>query len=198
MTTITAQQVKDLRDRTGAGMMDAKQALVEANADIEKAIDILRTKGLSKAGKKASRDANEGLVECYLHAGGKLGVLLEINCETDFVARTDEFKQLAHDIAMHVAALNPSYVAVEDIPADIISREKEVYLESVRQQGKPAEVAGKIAEGKLEKFYDDVCLLRQAYVKDSSKSIQDILNETIAKMGENIKISRFSRFQIGA
>ncbi|OIP97483.1 translation elongation factor Ts [Candidatus Wirthbacteria bacterium CG2_30_54_11] len=198
MATITAQQVKTLRDTTGAGMMYAKQALVEANGDTDKAIDILRTKGLAKAGKKASRDANEGLVECYLHAGGKLGVLLEINCETDFVARTDEFKQLAHDIAMHIAATSPSYVSVEEVPAEVVAKEKEIYLESVKQQGKPAEVADKIAGGKLEKFYDDVCLLRQAYVKDSTKTIQDILNAMIAKMGENIKINRFARFQIGA
>ncbi|HNT29704.1 MAG TPA: translation elongation factor Ts [bacterium] len=198
MTTINAQQVKELRELTGAGMMDAKKALVDAKGDPKQAAEILRKQGLAKADKKSGRAASEGLIESYIHAGARVGVLLEINCETDFVARTDEFKQLAHDIAMHIAATNPLYLKPSDIDEETVNKEKEIYLAQIQQEGKPTEIAEKIAEGKLSKYYDEVCLLRQAFIKDPEKKIIDLIQEAIAKMGENILIGRFVRFQLGA
>ena len=198
MTNITAQQVKELRDRTAAGMMDAKQALVEAGGDIEKAIDVLRKKGLAKASKKAGRDTAEGVVHSYIHAGGKIGVLLEVNCESDFVALTEQFQQMVHDIAMHIAAVGPQYVSSEDIPADVIAKEKEINVEEAKGQNKPADVAERIAEGKLKNFYEQVSLLNQPYVRDGSRTVGEIIAAMISTLGENIRINRFARFQIGA
>lgn len=196
MTSITADMIKELREKTGAGMMDCKKALTESNGDFEKAIDILRKKGLASASKKVGRKASEGLIEAYIHMG-KIGTLVEVNCETDFVARTDDFKELAKDIAMHVAAANPQYLSREDVPRQIIDREKEIYR--VQITDKPLHVVDKIIEGKLEKFFTDICLLDQIFIKDpeQKKSIKDIVAEKIAKLGENIIIRRFTRFQLG-
>lgn len=194
---ISATIVKELREKTGAGMMDCKKALEACNGDMEKALVFLREKGISVAQKKASRTANEGLITSYIHPGGKIGVLVEINCETDFVARNDEFKEFAKDIAMQVAAVKPLYVKREDIPADVIQKEKDIYATQARSTGKPEKVIEKIVEGKLEKFYEEVCLLDQPFIKDSDKKIKDLLTQLIAKIGENIQIKRFCRFQIG-
>lgn len=196
MTNITTEMIKDLREKTGAGMMDCKKALTESDGDFEKAIDILRQKGLASALKKAGRKASEGLIEAYIHMG-KIGTLVEINCETDFVARTDDFKELAKDIAMHIAATNPQYLSREDVPQEIIAREKEIYRAQVID--KPPHVVEKIIEGKLEKFFADTCLMEQVFIKDpeQKKSIRDLVTEKIAKLGENIVIRRFVRFQLG-
>lgn len=196
MTNITTEMIKDLREKTGAGMMDCKKALTESNGDFEKAIDILRQKGLASALKKAGRKASEGLIEAYIHMG-KIGTLVEINCETDFVARTDDFKELAKDIAMHIAATNPQYLSREDVPQEIIAREKEIYRAQIID--KPPHVVEKIIEGKLEKFFADTCLMEQVFIKDpeQKKSIRDLVTEKIAKLGENIVIRRFARFQLG-
>jgi len=196
---VSATDVKDLREKTGAGMMDCKKALTECDGDMEKAIDFLRKKGLSAAAKKADRIASEGLVGSYIHAGGKIGVLLEVNCETDFVAKTDDFQQLVKDLCMHIAAANPGYVRREEVPAAELDREKEIYKDQARQSGKPDNILDKIVEGKLEKFYSDVCLLDQVFVKDpdGKKKIKDLVTEKIAKIGENISIRRFSRYQLG-
>ncbi|RJQ41544.1 MAG: translation elongation factor Ts [Nitrospiraceae bacterium] len=196
MTTISADRVKDLREKTGAGMMECKKALTESNGDFEKAIDCLRQKGLASAAKKASRSASEGLVSSYIHMD-KIGVLLEVNCETDFVAKTDDFKGLVKDVALHIAAANPSYLSREDVPQDVIEREKDIYKAQVAN--KPPQVVEKIVEGKLEKFFGDMCLLEQAFVKDPEQKvkIKDIVTEKIAKLGENIVIRRFARFQLG-
>ena len=197
--SISAADVKSLREKTGAGMMDCKKALTETGGDMEKAIDVLRKKGLSAAAKKSERIASEGLVGSYIHAGGKIGVLLEVNCETDFVAKTEEFQQLVKDLSMHIAAANPSYVRREEVPADVLDREKEIYKDQARQSGKPENILDKITEGKLEKFYGDVCLLDQVFVKDSEgkQKIKDLITEKIAKIGENISVRRFVRFQLG-
>lgn len=193
---ITANTVRELREQTGVGMMDCKKALTEAEGDLSKAADILRQKGLATASKKASREASEGLIGSYIHMG-KLGVLVEVNSETDFVAKTDDFKELVKDIAMHIAASNPAYVQRENIPAEIIEKEKEIYASQI--SGKPPHVVGKIIEGKLEKFYSDMCLVDQVFVKDPAqeKKIRDLVVEKIAKTGENIVIKRFVRFQLG-
>lgn len=195
--SISTSAIKDLREQTGAGMMDCKKALTEAAGDLDKALDILRQRGLAMASKKASREASEGLIASYIHMGGKLGVLVEINCETDFVAKTDDYQALVKDIAMHIAAANPSYVRREDVPAEIVEKEKEIYASQVTN--KPPQVTEKIVEGKLEKFYSDVCLMDQLYVKDpeGKQKIKDLVVEKIAKLGENILIKRFVRFQIG-
>ncbi len=193
---ISASTVKDLRERTGAGMMDCKKALVETNGDIEKAIDLLREKGLSKAAKKSGRIAAEGLVEAYIH-GGRIGVLVEVNSETDFVAKTDEFKQFVKDIAMQIAASSPKYVSREEVPEEEIAREKEVLTQQAINEGKPEHVAAKMVEGRLEKFFEQICLLDQHFIKDPDVKIKDLLNEKIAKIGENLKIRRFSRFEVG-
>jgi elongation factor Ts len=193
---ITAGAVKELREQTGAGMMDCKHALTEAKGDIEKALEILRQKGLAIASKKASREASEGLIGSYIHMG-KIGVLVEVNCETDFVAKTDEFQELVKDIAMHIAASNPSYVKREDVPPEVIEKEKEIYAAQITN--KPPHVVEKIVQGKLEKFYTDTCLLDQIFVKDpeQKKKVKDLIVEKIAKLGENILIKRFVRFQLG-
>lgn len=194
---ISAQMVKELRERTGAGMMDCKAALAEANGDMEKAIEILRKKGLAKAARKAGRETKEGLIISYVHHNGKIGVLLELNCETDFVARTDEFKELGNKIAMHIAAMAPRWVKREDVPADVIEKEKEIYREQLKDSGKPAQVIEKIIEGKLESFYQDNCLLEQKYALDQTITIKDMIQQAIAKIGENIQVSRFVRMQVG-
>jgi elongation factor Ts len=194
---ISASIIKELRERTGAGFMECKEALKEANGDIEKAVEILRKKGALKAEKKAKREAREGLIGAYIHAGGKIGVLVEVNCETDFVARTDEFQQLVKDIAMQIAAMSPEYVSREDVPPEVIEKEKEIYREEALRSGKPERVVEKIVEGKLEKFFEEKCLLEQPFIKDESKKVKDIVTEVIAKLGENIKIARFVRYQVG-
>ncbi len=197
MANITAQMVKELREMTGAGMMDCKNALVEADGDMEKAVEILRKKGIAKAEKKAGRETKDGLVEAYIHAGGKLGVLVEVNCETDFVANTDDFKTFVRNVAMQIAATNPIAISREDVPEDVVNREKEIYREQALSSGKPEHIVDKIAEGKLEKFFAENVLLEQAYIRDPEKTIKDYLTETIAKLGENITIRRFARFRIG-
>ena len=196
MTKISTDMIKDLREKTGAGMMECKKALTESNGDCEKAIDLLRQKGLATALKKAGRTASEGLIDSYIHMG-KIGTMVEVNCETDFVARTDDFKELVKDIAMHIAAANPLYLTREDITQDVIEREKEIYRAQVA--GKPPQVVEKIIEGKIEKFYTDVCLLDQIFIKDpdQKKKIKDLVTDKIAKLGENIVIKRFARFQLG-
>ena len=197
MTTISATLVKQLREKTGAGMMDCKQALVECDADIDKAVDFLRKKGLATARKRAGRAMTEGTVQSYIHMGGKLGVLVEVNCETDFVAKNEDFIDFAKNIAMHIAASNPLGIRPEDISEEIVNREKEIYQGQALEMGKPENVIPKIVEGKMNKFFKDNCLLNQPYVRDSELSIGDLLNELIAKIGENISIRRFVRFQTG-
>ena len=194
---ITAAAVSELRARTGCGMMDCKKALVECNGDAEKAIDYLREKGLAKAAKKADRNAKDGRIFSYIHNTGKVGVMVEIDCETDFVAKTDDFQQLGHDVAMQIAAAKPEYVPPEDVPADVLEREKSVYREQLLAEGKPAAIIDKILEGKVRKFYEQVCLLEQPWIRDDEKKIKDLVIAQIAKMGENMKIRRFSRFSIG-
>ncbi|HMK55875.1 MAG TPA: translation elongation factor Ts [Dissulfurispiraceae bacterium] len=196
MMNISAEMVKELREKTGAGLMDCKRALSESGGDMEKAIDYLRQKGLASAAKKASRSATEGLIGSYIHMD-KLGVMVEINCETDFVARTDDFRGLVKDIAMHIAAANPPYISREDVSAETIEREKEIYRAQVTN--KPPQVVEKIIEGKLDKFYSDMCLLEQVFIKDpdGKKKVKDIITEKIAKLGENIVVRRFARFQLG-
>ncbi|MDH3329122.1 MAG: translation elongation factor Ts [Desulfobulbaceae bacterium] len=195
---ITSQMVKELRDKTNAGMMDCKRALGETQGDLEKAVDLLRQKGLAVAQKRADRATSEGVVECYIHAGSKLGVMVEVGCETDFVAKTDGFIAFARDIAMHIAASSPVAVSREDVPADLIARETEIYKAQALDSGKPENIVDKIVSGKVEKYISEVCLLDQKFVKNPDLSVQDLLNELIAKMGENISIKRFARFQIGA
>ena len=197
MSTISASTVKELREISGAGMMDCKKALTEASGDLEKAIDILRKTGIAKARKKSGRSAKEGVILPYIHPGAKLGVLLEINCETDFVANTDDFKNLSKDIAMHIAASAPMSVSREEIPQKTLKREKEIYADQARQSGKPENIIEKMTEGRLNKFYQENVLLEQTFVKDPDKTVLDLITETVAKLGENILISRFSRFQLG-
>mgnify|MGYP001372763774 FL=1 len=193
----SAQTVKQLRDISGAGMMDCKKALEEANFDIDKAMDILRKNGIAKAKKKAGRDAKDGVIIPYIHPGSKLGVLVEINCETDFVARTDEFQDFSRDIAMHIAATSPLGIKREDISEDLIEKEKEIYKEQALKSGKPENIVDKMTEGRLNKFYQENVLLEQSFVKDPDKVISDLLSNIISKLGENIEIKRFSRFQLG-
>ena len=197
MADITAALVKELRDKSGAGMMDCKSALVEAEGDLDKAGDVLRKKGIAKATKKADRAANEGRIEAYIHMGSKLGVLLEVNCETDFVANTDDYATFCRDVAMQIAASAPKYVRRDEVDQETIDSEVEIYKEQARNQGKPDHILEKIATGKLDKFYSEICLLEQPFVKDADKTIEALLTETIAKLGENISIRRFSRFKIG-
>ncbi len=194
---ITAEMVKDLRERTGIGMMECKKALEEAAGDAEKAIEILRKKGYARAKEKASRAANEGVVTSYIHTNSRIGVLVEINCETDFVSGNEEFRELAKNIAMHIAAAAPLYIAPEDVPADILDKEKDIIREQFKDSNKPAEIIEKIVQGKLSKFYEEVCLLEQPYIKDDKIKIKDLVTQFIAKFKENTKISRFARFQIG-
>lgn len=194
---ITSQMVKDLRDKTGAGMMDCKKALAEHNGDMEKAIDFLRQKGLAVAAKRAGRATSEGVIETYIHAGGKLGVMVELNCETDFVAKTDDFREFARDVAMHIAAANPVSLSRDDVPAEIVERERQIFVQQALDAGKPQNIAEKMVTGKVDKFLSEVCLLEQQFVKNPDKNIQDMLNELIGKMGENVSIRRFVRFQVG-
>ncbi len=194
---VTAQQVKELRDRTGAGMMDCKKALVETDGDLEAAIDALRKKGLSSAAKKAGRETSEGLVTSYIHAGGKIGVLLEVNCETDFVARTDEFQELVGDIAMHIAAADPRFVHRDEVTEEILEREKVIYRDQALAEGKPENIVEKIVEGKMGKFFSEAVLLDQDFVKDPDQTIGELLTAKIATIGENMVIRRFTRYQLG-
>ena len=193
---ISAQLIKELREKTGAGMMDCKKVLVETDGDIDKAIDLLREKGLASAEKKASRIASEGLVASYIHSG-RIGVLVEVNSETDFVAKTDEFKEFVKDIAMQVAASNPEYLCEEDVPQEAIDKEKEVLIQQAINEGKPQNIAEKMVEGRMHKFYERVCLLDQPFIKDPSITVNDLLKNRIAKIGENIKIRRFVRYEVG-
>ncbi|MBC2693690.1 MAG: translation elongation factor Ts [Desulfobacteraceae bacterium] len=197
MTAISATMVKQLREKTGVGIMDCKEALSQSNGDIDNAVDFLRKKGLATAQKRAGRAMSEGLIHPYIHMGGKLGTLVEINSETDFVAKNDDFKEFAKNIAMHIAATNPVGIASDDVPEEVINKEKEIYRAQAIELGKPENVIDKIVEGKLNKFYKDNCLLNQAYVRNPDVNISDLLNDLIAKMGENITIKRFVRFQIG-
>lgn len=194
---ITAEMVKELRERTGSGMMDCKKALVESNGDMEKAIEYLREKGLATAAKKSGRIAAEGIVDAYIHGGGRIGVLVEVNVETDFAAKNEEFRSFVKDIAMQIAASNPQYVRREEVPEEVIEKEKEILKVQAMNEGKPANIAEKMVAGRLEKFFKEVCLLEQPFIKDTDKTVQDILNETIAKIGENINIRRFVRYEMG-
>ncbi|MET3616509.1 elongation factor Ts [Peptoniphilus olsenii] len=193
---ITAAQIKELREITSAGMMDCKKALQETDGDMEKAVDFLREKGLASAAKKSSRIASEGIVESYIH-GGRIGVLVEVNSETDFVAKNEEFKSFVKDIAMQIAAIGPKYVSREEVPQEELAHEREILTEQAKSENKPEHILDKIVEGRLEKYYEEVCLLDQKFIKDSDKTIQELLNDLIAKIGENIKIRRFVRFEVG-
>ncbi len=197
MAEITTQMIKELREKTGAGIVDCKKALQEANGDMEKAVEILKRKGAAKAAKKAERATAEGIVVSYIHAGGKVGALVELNCETDFVARTDDFKKLGHEIAMQVAAMSPEYVSREDVPSEIVEKEKAILREQALSEGKPEHIVEKIVEGRLSKFFSEKCLLEQPWIKDDSKTIKDLLTDYITKLGENIRVKRFCRFEIG-
>ena len=198
MSNISAAMVKELREKSGAGMMDCKAALTECDGDLEKAMDFLRKKGIATAAKRAGRATSEGTVQSYIHMGGKIGVMVEVNCETDFVAKTDDFSDFAKNIAMHIAATNPVGIVPEDVPQEVIDREREIYKAQVLEMGKPEQMVDKIAEGKMNKFFKENCLMNQQYVKEPDKTIADYLNETVAKTGEKITIKRFARFQIGA
>lgn len=197
MTTINATMVKQLREKSGAGMMDCKQALVECDANIDKAIDFLRKKGLATAQKRAGRAMTEGTIQSYIHMGGKLGVLVEVNCETDFVAKNEDFIQFTKNIAMHIAATNPLGLRAEDVPEETVQRERDIYKAQALETGKPENVITKIVDGKMNKFFKENCLLNQPYVRDPDLAVEDVLNELIAKIGENITIRRFVRFQTG-
>jgi elongation factor Ts len=194
---ISAKMVKDLRDKTGLGMMDCKKALVETEGDVEKAVEFLRKKGALKAAKREGRATTEGRIGSYIHMGGKIGVLLELNCESDFVAKTDEFGELVKDLCMHIAASSPQWIARQNVPEDVVEKEKEIYMTQAKDAGKPEKILGKIAEGKLNKFFSEVCLLEQPFVKDTDKSVEEIIKDKIAKLGENMTVGRFVRFQLG-
>lgn len=194
---ITSQMVKELRDKTNAGMMDCKKALNETEGDLEKAVDLLRQKGLAVAKKRADRATSEGVIETYIHAGGKLGVMVEVGCETDFVAKNDEFRDFAKNIAMHIAAAAPISIGREEVPAEALERERNIYRQQALDSGKPENIVDKIVDGKMDKFYAENCLMEQKFVKDPDLSIQDLLNGLIAKLGENITVKRFARFQVG-
>lgn len=193
----TANDVKTLRERTGAGMMDCKNALVECNGDMEKAVDYLREKGIAKAAKKAGRIAAEGIVDSYIHMGGRVGVLLEVNCETDFVANSDQFRTLVHDIALQIAASNPLYVKPEDVPAEVLEKEKAILRAQALEEGKPEKIVDKMVEGRIKSYYEDNCLLNQKYVKDPSKTIEQVVVEATAQIGEKISVRRFVRYEMG-
>ena len=194
---VTAAEVKELREKTGAGMLDCKKALEEANGDMTRAAEILREKGLAAAAKKAGRIATEGVVESYIHGGGRIGVLVEVNCETDFVAKTDQFREFVRDIAMHIAASNPKYIRREEVPQEELDKEREILRVQALNEGKPEKVVDKIVEGRIAKYYEENCLLEQQFVKDPDKTIQELLNEKISTIGENISIRRFARFELG-
>ena len=197
MAEITAQLVKDLRERTGAGMMECKSALKEASGDMDEAEIVLRKRGIASAGKKSSRVTKQGLIGTYIHHGGQLGVMLEVNCESDFVARTDDFKELVHDLAMHVAAADPKFVRKEDVTPELLAKEKDIQRARVIGEGKPEKVADKIVEGRMAKFYEEVCLYQQPFVKENTMSVEDLIKTRIAKLGENISVARFTRFKVG-
>jgi len=197
MSGISAGLVKQLREKTGAGIMDCKEALTETDGDMEKAVEFLRKKGLATAAKRAGRAMSEGVIHAYIHTGGKIGVLVEVNCETDFVAKTDDFQDLAKNIAMHIAATSPLGIKQEDVPEDVVEKEKEIFRAQAVEQGKPGKILDKIVDGKLSKFFKENCLMNQPYVRNPDITIADLLNETIAKIGENISIRRFTRYQIG-
>jgi elongation factor Ts len=194
---VSAQQVKDLRDRTGAGFTACRDALLEANGDVEQAINILRKKGQAAAQKKAQRATSEGLVGCYIHAGGKIGVLVEINCESDFVARTEDFQRLCHDVSMHIAALDPRFLRREEVTQETLDRERDIYRAQAKATGKPDAVIEKIVNGKMEKFYEENCLYEQHFIKDEGTTVKELVDQAIAKLGENIAIRRFARFKVG-
>jgi elongation factor Ts len=197
MADISAAMVKELREATGSGIMDCKRVLAEADGNMEKAIDLLRKKGLAKAAKRAGRSTSEGVIYSYIHTGAKLGVLVEINCESDFVAKTEDFLEFAKNIAMHIAAANPAGLVPDDVDKTVVEKEREIFRAQMQQEGKPENIIDKIVDGKVEKYYKEVCLMSQQYVKDSQKTIEDVVKETIGKIGENIQIKRFARFQIG-
>lgn len=197
MREVTHQLVKELREKTGAGIMDCKKALLESEGNLEEAIEVLRKRGLATAAKKAQRETKEGLIHCYIHMGGKIGVLIEVNCETDFVARTEEFQTLVHDLAMQVAASSPLYVSQEDVPGEVIKKERRIYREQALESGKPEKVVERIVEGKLNKFYESVCLMDQKFIKEVDKTVSQVMTEYVAKLGENIKVKRFVRYQLG-
>jgi elongation factor Ts len=197
MSGITAAMVKELREKTGAGMMDCKSALKDCDGDMSKAVDFLRKKGLATAQKRAGRAMSEGTIQSYIHMGGKIGVMVEVNCESDFVAKNEDFQEFARNIAMHIAATNPVAINQEEVPQELVDKEMEIYRAQAKEMGKPENIAEKISEGKLQKFFKENCLMNQAYVRDPEKTIADFLNEQIAKIGENITIKRFSRFQLG-
>lgn len=197
MAAIASEVVKSLRDKTGAGMMDCKKALEETNGDLEKATEYLRKKGAAVAAKRAEREANQGVIEAYIHAGGRIGTIVELNCETDFVAKTPEFRQLAHDIAMQIAAMSPLFVSREEVDQQTMQKEIEIYKAQAINEGKPAEIAEKIAQGRMEKYYQEFCLMEQSFIKDSGKTIKDLLSEATGKVGEKIGIRRFQRFHLG-
>jgi elongation factor Ts len=197
MSEVSASMIKDLRERTGAGMADCKKALTEVSGDIDKAIDYLRAKGLAKAAKKAGREATEGAVVSYIHGGGRIGVLVEINCETDFVARNEDFQGFTRDVAMQIAAMNPQFVRKEEVSADVVAHEREVLLAKAKETGKPEPVIQKMVDGQISKWMKEICLLDQPWVKDDSKTIRDLQQELVAKLGENIKVRRFARYELG-
>jgi elongation factor Ts len=197
MAEITAQLVKDLRERTGAGMMECKSALVEAKGDMDEAEVVLRKRGIASAGKKGSRATKQGLIGCYIHHGGQLGVMVEVNCESDFVARTDDFQELVHDIAMHIAAADPRFIRKEDVTEEVMAKEREIQKARVIAEGKPEKMADKIVEGRMQKFYEEVCLLEQPFVKEATLTVGQLVKTKIAKLGENITVARFVRFKVG-
>jgi len=197
MAEVTAAMIKDLRERTAAGMADCKRALQECDADVEKAIEYLRKKGLAKAAKKAGREATEGLVTSYIHGGGRIGVLLEVNCETDFVARNEDFVTFGRDVSMQIAAMNPAYVHKDEVPADVVAREREIRVAAAKESGKPEPVVARMVDGQISKWLKEICLLDQAFVKNPDKTIDQIQQELIAKIGENIRIRRFVRYELG-
>ncbi len=197
MADITSEQVKKLRDKTGAGMMDCKKALLETKGDMAAAVEYLRKKGAATAAKRADKAANQGVVEAYIHAGGRIGSMVELNCETDFVAKTPEFKQLAHDIAMQIAAMNPQFISREHVTKDTIEKELEIYKTQAMNEGKPANIAEKVSQGRLEKYYQEAVLMEQSFIKDSGKTIKDLIEEQVAKVGEKVEIGRFTRFHLG-
>jgi elongation factor Ts len=197
MADITAALVKDLRERTGAGMMECKSALVEAKGDIEEAIVVLRKRGIASAGKKASRATKQGLIGTYIHHGGQLGVMVEVNCESDFVARTEDFQELVHDVAMHIAASDPKFIRKDDVTADVLEKEKDIQRARALAEGKPEKMVDKIIEGRLNKFYEEICLLEQPFVKEATLTVGQLVKTKIAKLGENISVARFIRFKVG-
>jgi elongation factor Ts len=197
MAEITVEMIKELRSRTGAGMMDCKRALEDTDGNVDKAVDVLRKKGLALAAKKAGRSAKEGMITSYIHHNHRVGVLLELNCETDFVARTDQFEELAKDIAMHIAMANPQYVSKADVPQEVVDHESSIEREKALAEGKPEQIVDRVVEGRISKLYESICLLEQPFIKDNSKTVADLINEAIALLGENIVVGRFARFEVG-